>query len=77
MTHVSRETTMAWTKRIPKEQGFYWYSDGEDITVVEIGTNYQRPPTATIGFIGHPETGPAKEVSGFFWDEPLIEPPAV
>lgn len=68
---------MAWTRKIPQEQGFYWYADGKDISVVEIGSDYQRPPSALIGFIGHPGYGLAKEVRGFFWDQPLIEPPAV
>jgi hypothetical protein len=65
---------MAWTKKIPGANGFYWYREPDRTEVVQVDTG--------IGGEGHPVvffflddffTEP-DSLLGEFWDQPLTPP---
>jgi hypothetical protein len=64
---------MVWTRKIPTEPAFYWYTDSEhEETVVELTMDYG--PVMYICFVGGMEAMPATEFGGQYWDVPIPYP---
>jgi hypothetical protein len=60
---------MAWLRVCPQAPGFYWSSDGDLITIVEVSLDEERVrPITCIGFIGALEIVPSSECRGQYWD---------
>jgi hypothetical protein len=68
----------AWVLTCPRIAGFYRYSDGDLMTLVELLRDEgQARPLAIIGVIGTAEIVPSSKCRGQYWDQAHEEAPAV